>query len=73
MPYTFKRHYNPIANCDVLDIFDENGRHGVQATACRDVPGSVLAGFSGDNGHTWYGHHKTSASTLDEFQRRFED
>lgn len=73
MSYQFKRYYNPIINTDVLNIFDEEGQHRVQATSCRDVPDSVLVAFSRDGGHKWYGHHKSDATTLDQFERRFHE
>ncbi len=69
--YTFKRSFAPLINTDVLDIFDEHGHHVVQATSCRDVTDSVLVAFSRDNGHKWYGHHKSDATSLDQFQQRF--
>lgn len=67
----FRRSYNPLIRTDVLDGFDE-GRHVIQATACRDVPGSVLVAFSKGDGK-WYGYHKSTATTLDEFEGRFKE
>lgn len=71
MPLAFKRSYNPLINTDVSDGFDGK-LHVLQATACRDVPGSVLVAFSKGDGK-WYGHHKNSATTLDEFEARFKE
>ena len=71
--YRFRRTFIPIINTDVLDIFDAEGKHSVQATACRDVPESVLVAFSRDGGYKWFGHHKSTATTLDQFQERFHD
>jgi hypothetical protein len=69
MTTTFKRTHNPLIRSDVLDVFDD-GKHVVQAVAARDVPDSVLVAFSRDGGHRWYGHHKSSATSLDEFEAR---
>lgn len=69
MATTFKRQYAPLIRSDVLDVFDD-GKHVVQAVAARDVEGSVLVAFSRDDGHKWYGYHKSTATSLDEFEAR---
>jgi len=70
--YTFRRYRQPLINSTVLDVFEE-GVHVVQAVACADTPESVLVAFSRDGGRQWYGYHKSTAVTLDDFQARFEN
>lgn len=68
--YTFKRYRAPLVYSTVLDVL-ENGVVVCQAVHSDDSDG-IIVGFSRDGGHKWYGYHKSTATSLDEFQARFE-
>jgi hypothetical protein len=68
----FKRTYHPLINSDVSNGFDSNAHHVIQAVAARDAFESVIVAFSRDDGHSWYGYHKSTARSLDEFEARFQ-